>query len=213
MSTHDHLAAALAVFSFLIAGCGHIDPPAPASLPFAADVPLLGCVNVDADRCHAIEAAALDGLPSARSGEATAVLIRPDAVTVEFEDGRPVEFDVAGPSSDPVLTPLVRECPPFCWELQKPTSEPVTGSGPFPFVVSHCGLGHVVDFDNSFWVQVGHVEGDPSGPMTRVPGEISLLERDLAVYREDNTAVGSGVFTAQLARYRWGPKYIWQWCV
>ena len=78
----------------------------------------------------------------------------------------------------------------------------MAGAGPFPFDVGHCGITHVIDFDGSFWVPIGQVDGDHPTIINAERGSMRLLGPNLAEFRGD-----SG-FTVQLARFP-GPKHFW----
>ncbi|HET9435519.1 MAG TPA: hypothetical protein VFO50_01570 [Candidatus Limnocylindrales bacterium] len=136
---------------------------------------------------------------------------RPGRATVEVDGQEPAWYDVSGDPAEPMVELVTGGCPPLCWELSKAQSAVVSGSGPFPYTLSHCGINHFVDFDNSWWVVVGTVHGESLGGMRSSPGEIRLLGQNLAEYREDNTAFDRGTYAATLARFD-GPKYIWQAC-
>jgi len=204
----------------------------------AVPLPIVGCTNLALDECDELVARVRARLPAERDGSVVAVEFelggcgdgigegpepscppsldsRTGQVTVEFSDGdAPLQFTLAGPPDAPQIAPL-DVCPATdpdvsCWELMKPKSERVAGSGPFPFQVGHCGLGHIVDFDNGFWVVTGRVDGYPHGSMG-LGGEMRLLGPDVAEYREGSAGPGEPPFVARLARYP-GPKFIWQWC-
>jgi hypothetical protein len=84
----------------------------------------------------------------------------------------------------------------------QPRSERVGGPGPIAFEVGHCGLSHVVDFDGSFWIPVGQLDGDASVVINGESGHMALVGPNLAVYQ------GANGFSAQLARFP-GPKHLW----
>lgn len=219
-----------------VAGCiGHGDgtpPVIPTTVveqPPMLDTAFLGCANVTLEECTAIGQAAVNKVHIDRPGVVVVVEVelfacrdeattcppslsaRPGRVTVELDGLEPVWYDVSGDRAEPIVELVTGGCPPLCWELSKAQSAVVSGSGPFRYTLSHCGINHFVDFDNSWWVVVGTVQGESLGGMGGSPGEIRLLGENLAEYREDNTAIGRGTYTATLARFP-GPKYIWQSC-
>jgi hypothetical protein len=68
--------------------------------------------------------------------------------------------------------------------------------------MGHCGLTHVIDFDGSYWVPVGQVDGDHPTVINAESGSMLLLNPNLAEFHGD-----SG-FMVQLARFP-GPKHFW----
>jgi hypothetical protein len=118
---------------------------------------------------------------------------------VEYADrAEPIEVTVAGPPQAPRFGDA-----PTAWSGLIDASSPrVAGQGPFPFELGHCGLAWQVDFDVSFWIPVGQVDGDASGVINAERGQMVLLGPNLAQYR------GETGFTAQLARLP-GPKHVW----
>jgi hypothetical protein len=151
--------------------------PGDRGAPFAIQINLYGCPN--------------DG-PCPRS-----LAVRDGTVTAEYLDGRdPIALSVAGPPQAPRFGPLE-----MGWSgLLEPSSPRVDGAGPFPFDVGHCGLAWQVDFDGSFWLLVGQVDGDASPIINNDSGRIRLLAPNLAEYR-------NGDFVANLARFP-GPKHV-----
>jgi hypothetical protein len=154
--------------------------PAEREAPFAVEIQLFPCEN---------EAVPCPRSLSARVGKAV----------VEFLDrGEPLDLSLKG-------LPLVPEISPqdsFYLGLTNPSSARVVGAGPFPFDVGHCGIAHVIDFDGSFWVPVGEVDGDSPTIINAESGSMRLLGPNLAEFRGD-----SG-FKARLARFP-GPKHFW----
>ena len=86
--------------------------------------------------------------------------------------------------------------------LLQPRSPRVVGPGPHPFELGHCGLTWQVDFDGSFWLPTGAIDGDAPAVINSERGTIVLLGPNLARF------VGDSGFTAQLARFP-GPKHVW----
>jgi hypothetical protein len=177
---------------------------------------VLGCISIDDPECQFLARQIVAVLPPER-GPAFAVGIQlfecenPDApcpkslsarvgkAVVEFLDGEePLELSLAGPP----LTPEIAPQDAFYLGLSHPSSARVAGGGPFPFEVGHCGLSHVIDFDGSYWVPVGQVDGDHPTIINAEAGSMRLIAPSLAEFRGD-----SG-FTAQLARFP-GPKHFW----
>ena len=118
---------------------------------------------------------------------------------VEFLDGEePMELSLRGPA----LTPTIAPQDGFYLGLTDPSSPRVAGAGPFPYEVGHCGITHVIDFDGSFWLPIGQVDGDHPTIINAESGSMRLLGPNLAEFRGD-----SG-FTVQLARFP-GPKHFW----
>ena len=151
--------------------------PAARGKPFAIEIQLFGCAN--AGPCP----------PTLAAREGRAV--------VEYADaGEPVTVSLHGPPQ----TPRIAIQAGLTWsDLVQPTSPQVPGIGPFPYELGHCGLSHVVDFDGSFWVPVGPVDGDAPGIFNGESGQMRLLGPDLALYE------GPTGFNAHLARFP-GPK-------
>lgn len=185
--------------------------------------PLLGCIlqqgmfgdrEFGAPDCELVAAKVIAHLPEAR-GTPFAILVRffvcPDlclpsrggwrdgAVTVEYADGgEPIQLSWRGPPEAPTFQEVE-----MVWTgLKQPLSARVDGSGPFSFTLGHCGLDWYVDFDGSFWVPVGLVDGRASGLINAERGEMLLLGQDRVQFR------GESGFTAELARFP-GPKRIW----
>jgi hypothetical protein len=192
-------------------------PNAPAPPTGGLREPLVvGCLSVDDAECQLLARQIVAVLPPER-GPAFAIQIqlfpcenaaapcpkslaaRAGKAVVEFFDGGdPLDFSVKGP-------PLVPEIAPqdaFYLGLTNPTSTRVDGPGPFAFEMGHCGVSHVVDFDGSFWVPVGQVDGDHPTIINSESGLMRLIGPSRAEFRGD-----SG-FTVQLARFP-GPKHFW----
>lgn len=203
----------------LLAGCSTTQPSAPAASPGpTGGAPpagaVLGCISVEAPECQFIAEHVVAALPAAR-GPAFAIEIqlygcpndgpcprslgvRDGKALIEYVDGEPIELTLAGPPQ----TPRIGAAPSAWSGLIQPASPRVGGPGPIPFEVGHCGISHVVDFDGSFWVPVGQVDGDASGFMNAESGQMLLLGPNVARY------IGATGFTVQLARFP-GPKHFW----
>ena len=63
-------------------------------------------------------------------------------------------------------------------------------------------MSHVIDFDGSFWVPVGQVDGDHATINNAEAGAMRFLAPNRIEFR------GDGGFTVQLARFP-GPKHFW----
>jgi hypothetical protein len=153
--------------------------PAEREPAFSIQVQLFGCAN--------------DG-PCPRT-----LGVREGRAIVDYADGgEPIQLSLAGPPQAPRIAAQQGS-----WSgLVEPSSPRVNGFGPFPFELGHCGLSHVVDFDGSFWVPVGQVDGDAPGLINSERGRILLVAPNLAQYQ------GPAGFTAQLARFP-GPRHFW----
>ena len=177
---------------------------------------MLGCISVDDAECQFLARTILAGLPPER-GVPFALEIQlfqcenPDlpcpksltarqgkAVAEFLDEGEPIDLFIQGPP----LTPTITEQEAFYLGLTNPSSERVVGAGPFPYDMGHCGVLHVIDFDGSFWVPVGQVDGDHPTIINAESGSMRLIAQDRAEFRGD-----SG-FTVQLARFP-GPKHFW----
>jgi hypothetical protein len=177
---------------------------------------VLGCISIEDAECRFLATQIVAGLPAER-GPAFAVEIQlyqcenPNApcpkslsarvgkAVVEFLDGgEPIDLSLQGPPLLPEITPQDA----FYLGLSHPSSARVVGGGPFPFEVGHCGIGHVIDFDGSYWIPMGQVDGDSPTMFNAESGQMRLLGPSLAEFRGD-----SG-FTVQLARFP-GPKHFW----
>ena len=197
----------------LAAACGSSTPtPQPTAAATPAG-PVVGCMSIEAAECLFVAEQVVAALPAER-GRPFAVVVtlfpcdqnidcprslaaRTGRAVVEYAGGgEPIDLRLAGPPQDPEIA--VQENHFWSGAVQ-PSSARVTGPGPFPFDLGHCGLSHVVDFDGSFWVPIGQVDGEAPGIINSESGQMRLLGANLAVY------VGAGGFTAQLARFP-GPK-------
>ena len=211
-------AVALGLLALIVAaGCSPTDPSAAPSVEPNEPTPaqVLGCLSIGAAECQFVAEQVVARLPDERGAPFAIVIqlygcpndgpcpmtlgVREGKVTVEYADGgEPIEVTVAGPPQAPRFGDA-----PMAWSgLIDPSSPRVAGQGPFPFELGHCGLTWQVDFDGSFWVPIGQVDGDSSGVINSERGRMVLLGPNLAQYR------GETGFTAQLARFP-GPKHVW----
>lgn len=196
------------------------DPTNPSGSPPASDVVappafVLGCLSIEQPECEFVAGRVRAELPDGR-GAPFALMIqlygcpnmdpcpqslafREGKVTVEWADpDEPLELSVKGPREAPVFGEV-----PMAWSgLQNPSSPRVAGAGPFPFELGHCGLTWQVDFDGSFWLPIGQVDGDASPIINSDSGQMRLLAPNLAEYRNSNG------FAVQLVRFP-GPKHVW----
>jgi hypothetical protein len=204
---------ALAFVAFLAAACATPEPSAsPADEPTGGFA--LGCLSVGEAECRFVADRVVAAMPAGR-GAPFAVVVqlygcenvancprtlgaRDGKATVEWADGgKPVEASLAGPPDDPQIGALAS-----AWSgLNNAQSPRVAGPGPHPFELGHCGLTWQVDFDGSFWVPVGQVDGDASAAINAERGSITLTGQT-AHY------VGESGFTADLIRFP-GPKHVW----
>jgi hypothetical protein len=178
----------------------------------AGDDFVLGCISIAAAECEFVADLVLARLPDEREMPVSILInlygcgspcaksldAREGAVTVEYADGgEPIDATVHGPAEAPVFGEVETG-----WSgLLEPTSARVDGTGPFAYELGHCGLLWQVDFDGSFWLPVGQVDGDAADLFNAGSGEIVLLEPNVAQFEAD-----SG-FTVQLARFP-GPKHV-----
>jgi hypothetical protein len=184
----------------------------PTEAPPRAEL-VLGCLSVGMAECRFIAERFLAVIPADRGG-AFSVQVQlfqcenpgPCPPTLDARIGRaiaeyaggaePVQASLEGPA----LTPRITLVPEILWsEAFPPSSQRVGGPGPFEFSLGHCGLTHVIDFDGSFWLPLGEVNGDDPASINAEPGEIRLLGANIAQF------TGESGFTAQLARFP-GPK-------
>ena len=151
--------------------------PAGRGPAFSIEIQLFGCPN--------------DGPcpPTLAARDGRAVIEYPGV-------GEPLVVSLNGPPQNPRIAVQAG----MTWSgVVQPTSAQVPGPGPFPFELGHCGLSHVVDFDGSFWVPVGPVDGDAPGMFNAESGQMRLLGPELALYE------GPTGFDVNLARFP-GPK-------
>ena len=185
------------------------EAPAPRAL-------VLGCLSVSEAECRFLAQAILPTLPVERGAPFSIQIqlyecenpdipcpqtldVRQGKAVVEFTDGeKPIDLSLRGPSLAPTIAPIDT----FYLGLSDPSSAHVVGGGPFPYEMGHCGLTHVVDFDGSYWVPIGQVDGDHPTVINAESGSMLLLNPNLAEFHGD-----SG-FMVQLARFP-GPKHFW----
>lgn len=208
--------AALVLAAAFVAGCGSDAPSAsPTDANAAPAGTAVGCLSIDQPECELVAQGVRDHLPAARGAPfaiivqlfgcpnmdncATTLAVREGKVTIEWADpGEPVELSVKGPVDRLAFGQVAT-----AWSgLQAPSSKRVAGPGPFPFELGHCGLSWQVDFDGSFWVPVGQVDGDDPAIINSDAGQMRLLGPSLAEYRSPDG------FVARLARFP-GPKHVW----
>lgn len=175
---------------------------------------VVGCIGIDDAECRFLAQGIVASLPAER-GPAFAIEIqlypcenpsvpcpkslsaRTGKAVVEFLDlEAPLDLLLKGPP----LSPEIERQEGFYLGLSHPSSPRVVGGGPFPFEVGHCGISHVIDFDGSYWLPVGQVDGDHPTIINAESGTMRLINPNLAEFRGD-----SG-FTVQLARFP-GPKH------
>jgi hypothetical protein len=176
---------------------------------------VIGCTSVDPAECRFIAEQVVAALPAER-GQAFTVQIelfgcpndgpcprtlavRGGRAIIDFTDGGdPILLSLAGPPQAPRIAVVQG----FWSGLIQPRSARVAGFGPFAFELGHCGLSHLVDFDGSFWVPSGIVDGDAPGIINAESGHMLLVGPNIAQY------TGPGGFGARLARFP-GPKHFW----
>lgn len=204
----------------MLVGLASTCSPSPSSSPPGEEAapagPVLGCLSIEQAECEFVAQQVAAALPAAR-GVPFAIIVQLNGcpkvapcartlgvregggVTAEYVDGgEPVQLSIKGPPQAPRFDEA-----DMSWSgLQQPSSLRVAGVGPFPFTLGHCGLVWQVDFDGSFWVPIGQVDGDAPEIINSDSGEMRLLGPNLAEYRN---AAG---FTATLARFP-GPKHVW----
>lgn len=183
------------------------EPPGPAGL-------VIGCLSIEPAECQFVAEHVVAALPAER-GPAFAIeitlypcdggaacprtlAVRGGQALVEYADGgEPVTLSLHGPPQSPRIALQAGNS----WSgLVQPTSPRVNSPGPFPFELGHCGLSHVIDFDGSFWVPVGQVDGEAPGIINAESGQMRLVAANRALYQ------GPTGFSAQLARFP-GPKH------
>jgi hypothetical protein len=201
--------------AFLIA-CGPTASGTPSSSEGAAPpVQVVGCLSIDEAECRFVVEQMLAELPEDRGVPFSiqvqlfgcpndgpcprSLRARTGMVMVDYADRlEPINATVTGPPESPKFGAQMFE---FAG-LSEPSSPRVAGFGPFPFDLGHCGLTWQVDFDGSFWVPFGMVDGDASAIINNDSGQMRLLGPNLAEYRNADG------FVATLARFP-GPKHIW----
>ncbi len=201
-------------------------PPSVAATPTASEAAppetaaprelVLGCLSVSEAECRFLAQAILPTLPAERGVPFSIQIqlfrcenpdipcpqtldVRQGKAVVEFTDGeKPIDLSLRGPSLAPSIAPIDT----FYLGLSQPSSPRVVGGGPFPYDMGHCGLTHVVDFDGSYWVPIGQVDGDHPTVINAESGSMLLLNPNLAEFH------GASGFMVQLARFP-GPKHFW----
>jgi hypothetical protein len=200
---------ALALGALMLAGCATTATPAPTTGDVSVvEGVVIGCISFEQTECEAVATQVLRALPPARgmpfsmalqlfdcqNGGACAKSLRArdGQATVEYANGgEPILLGLAGPPESATLQPI-----DAAWSgLQQPGSVRVVGRGPFELQLGHCGLNWQVDFDGSFWVPVGQVDGGASAIVNAESGQILLLGPNLAVFSD------SRGFTAGLQRF------------
>lgn len=218
MTVLARLVAMLSAIAIAVATCGPaptVSPTPTAAAPAPPAGIVVGCASIESVECHFVAEQILAALPAER-GRPFSIEIQlsgcanegPCPPTLAAREGRAVVdyVDAAEPITvslhGPPQTPRIAVQAGMTWsEPVQPTSPQVPGPGPFPFELGHCGLSHVVDFDGSFWVPVGPVDGDAPGMINGESGQMRLLGPDLALYE------GPTGFNAHLARFP-GPKQV-----
>jgi hypothetical protein len=210
------MAGALAAACLLgVAACSSTQPsgsPVPPQVEGLPD-PVLGCLSIEQHECDVVAARVRAELPPEGDAPFTiqvqlhecpngapcphTLAARQGWATIDYADGRePTIFAVAGTPNAPTFKNLRMR-----WAgVAEPRSPRVAGAGPFPFEIGHCGLTWQVDFDGSFWVPVGQVDGDAWPIINNDTGQMRLLGPNLAEYRSESR------FVARLARFP-GPKH------
>jgi hypothetical protein len=209
MKTSARPTAIAAVLAALVIACGtSTQTPGPTEAAVPAGL-VVGCMSIEAGECQFVAERVVAAMPPARGrpfaveitlfpcadGGACArtLAVRAGRAIVEYADGgEPIDVRLAGPPQNPVVA--IEENHAWSGAIQ-PTSARVLGPGPFPFDLGHCGLSHIIDFDGSFWVPIGQVDGDAPGTINSESGQMLLLGPNRAQYR------GSTGFSAQLARF------------
>jgi hypothetical protein len=204
----------LLALAFVAAACGaNASQPPPAASNGAGLI--VGCSNIAAAECEFVAQLLVAAVPPARrpvlsveiglfscpdGGRSCPLSLaaRSGDAVVDLGDGlEPLRFTLAGPAANPHVAPLHG-----IWSgLLAPKSPRVSGVGPFPFELGHCGISHVVDFDGSFWIPVGQVDGDAPEAINAGSGHIRIVGSDRAQY------LGPGLLVT-LARFP-GPKHFW----
>jgi hypothetical protein len=203
------LGGVLAVLALL--GCG---TTAPSDAPAAAQ-PALACIGIDSTECRFVAEKVVASVRAARAAPYAVIVLlfecehpapcprtldRQDGTaTVEWIDGgEPVMVSLSGPAAEPRI-----ERQQVAWSGRHDAGSPrAAGSGPFLFDVGHCGLTWMVDFDGSFWLPVGDIDGSAIDDPENQRGEMLLLGPDRARY------AGPTGFVVNLIRFP-GPKQVW----
>ena len=216
------LARLCVLVAVLMAACSPTQPSGAPPSGIAPSIPadpapalVLGCLSIEQAECAFVAEQVRAELPPARGAPFTiqvhlygcpdggpcprSLAARSGLVTVEYADrAEPITASVAGPPD----APRFGEQGLGWLGISEPASPRVEGAGPFPYEVGHCGLTWKVDFDGSFWVPVGQLDGDDAAVIGNDSGQMRLLGPNHAEFRGDRG------FVAQLARFP-GPKHIW----
>jgi hypothetical protein len=203
----------LAALFVSIAGCGPAptattpSPTAEALAPIGRPA-VLGCTDILAGQCAVVTARIIATLPPERGAPFSVEVrlgpcpndancpktlgVRTGNVMIEYLDGgEPIQLSLAGTPEAPIAAPMDAS-----WSgLIQPSSKRVDGPGPFVFDVGHCGLTHVVDFDGSYWIPVGEIDGAGNALINSEQGTIRLAGANVAEYR------GTLGFSMRLARW------------
>lgn len=218
MPVSRRVLAGLLLVVVAAAGCWSrtTEVPSGSPAPTAAPAPelILGCTSITTAECRFVAEAVMAKVPPGRLPPvslqvtlygcavapncARSLLVREGEAIVDFRDGgEPLMFALAGPPDAPRITEAE-----IGWSGQLlPQSGPAGGPGPFPFDVGHCGLWNSVDFDASWWVPVGEVDGDIPAMINSEQGQIRLLTPTTAEY------VGPDGARVTLARFP-GAKHL-----
>lgn len=207
---------ALIVVALVLSACGFAEPSTRPSEATVADSLVIGCASIEAVECQFVAEQIEARLPAARGRpfaiEVTlfgcdnaacppTLAVRTGMAIAEYLDGgEPVQLSLRGPPQQPAIAIDANTA----WSgLIQPSSLRIGGPGrALPYQVGHCGLSHIVDFDGSFWIPIGQLDGDASVMINSESGLMGLAGENLAVYR------GANGFSAQLARFP-GPKHFW----
>jgi hypothetical protein len=184
-----------------MAGCG---PTVTSLEPTAAEVAgatVVSCVNIGLAECHFVAERIATSLPEGRRAPFSiqvrlvgcandgpcprTLAARAGTAVIEYANGgQAIDLHLQGPPGDPRMERF--ENPRT--EPVQPSSLRVNGPGPFEFEVGHCGLGHSVDFDGSFWVLSGQVNERAQAVFNPERGVINLVDRNVAEYRGTDDA-------------------------
>ena len=207
--------------ALLVAACDALGPPSisPRATDEQVVVPpppgaaqVVACLSISSAECDLVARAVLAVLPAER-GSPFSMRVRlhpcPDeasscpeslsgrdgTVLVEYGDENPpIEYELLGVPTQPRFV-IIEQGSGIWTDPIQPGSPRADGEGPFLFEVGHCGLLHVVDFDGSFWVLQGQVEGEHQALDGAESGTIELLDAAHARY------VGTGNVAFELARF------------
>lgn len=196
----------------LLAACEPSISPTPTVAPPEAGPAnvALACANIETAECQFVAARILAALPEGRRGPFAIQITlagcvaepcprslgaRSGGAVIEYPNGgQPLLARLEGPPVNPLIA-FDPEIPPYSGPIA-PSSPRVAGPGPVEFMVGHCGLRHIVDFDGSFWVVVGQVDVESGQAINNQErGVITLLGPNQAEYR------GTADFVVRLARF------------